>query len=712
MKSALLVFSFSVLLSSFWPLFTLLVSPFLILFFAFYNNKLLSLTYAFLLGAIWVGWHWSAVENSALTLEQGRQNWQLTGEVGRVSKQKGRLEFDFYSQRPFEKLKISCYQCPWNIERGDHWSLALKLKPFSSFYNPVGFDYRRWMLAKGYMAYGSVDIKQPYNHKLTRDAYSLAKQINITLSESHYPILRALLLGDKKTLPAKFKRIINGSGLGHLFVISGLHVGMLALVVTLLFAWAQRVLLLRHWVFGPTLSVMAGFLAAVFYAYLSGFNIPVIRACIMLLFVLLMLLRVKNRHISQYLFLALLSIIFIKPLAFMEVGSWLSFVIVAALIFGMGVGSSRFAQLLTAQKIAFYSGGFILLIAGIGLAPVGFLLNLIFIPLISFLVLPAAVLGLGWALLGFENLLVVVEFCLGWLLEGLVSVENVVTWAPAIHENNKILFLFALLLFIFPKALKFRVVAITLLLVALAFPIQRPEKGGFILTVLDVGQGSAALIETENFNVLVDTGTRFMNGMAMVDYVISPHLKFRDIKYLDILHITHADIDHSGGKALLADMSKSLVEQHSCHAFAWVWDDVKFERFKAEEYQAGNNGSCLLRVSDLRGRRVLMTGDVEKAAELALVRQGVPLKADVLLVPHHGSKTSSTLTFLNAVSPNIAIISAGNLNHYGHPHSEIVQRLSSQSVEVYSTASHGAIQVDFDPRQESISVSTYRPIFK
>ena len=159
-------------------------------------------------------------------------------------------------------------------------------------------------------------------------------------------------------------------------------------------------------------------------------------------------------------------------------------------------------------------------------------------------------------------------------------------------------------------------------------------------------------------------------------------------------------------------MSMSLVEQHSCHAFGWVWDDVKFERFKAEEYQAGNNGSCLLRVTDLRGRRVLMTGDVEKAAELALVRQGVPLKADVLLVPHHGSKTSSTLTFLNAVSPNIAIISAGNLNHYGHPHSEIVQRLSSQSIEVYSTASHGAIQVDFDPRQESISVSTYRPIFK
>ena len=712
MKSALLVFSFSVLVSSIWPLITLLISPFLILFFALYKNKYLSLSYAFLLGAIWVGWHWSVVNNSALTLEQGRQNWQLTGEVGRISKQKGRLEFDFYAQRPFEKLKISCYQCPWNIERGDQWSLALKLKPFSSFYNPVGFNYRRWMLAKGYTAYGSVDVKRPYNNKLTRDAYSLAKQINITLSEPRFPILRALLLGDKKTLPANFKRIINGSGLGHLFVISGLHVGMMALVVTLLLSWLQKVFLLKHWVFGPFFSVMGGFLAAVFYAYLSGFNVPVIRACIMLLFILLMLLRVKNRHISQYLFLALLSVMFIKPLAFMELGSWLSFVIVGALIFGMGVKGSWFGQLFTAQQIAFYSGGSILLVAGMGLAPVGFLLNLVFIPLISFLVLPAAVLGLGLALIGFENFLIIVEFALGEILEGLLSIEKVVTWAPAIHENNKILLLFALLLFIFPRALRFRTVAIILLVVALALPIQRPKKGGFTLTVLDVGQGSATLIETKNFNVLVDTGTRFMNGMAMVDYVISPHLKFRDIKHLDILHITHADIDHSGGKALLTDMSKALVEQDSCDAFSWVWDDVKFERFKAQEYEAGNNGSCLLRVSDSKGRKVLMTGDVEREAEYALVKQGAPLQADVLLVPHHGSKTSSTLTFLDAVSPNMAIISAGNLNHYGHPHSEIVQRLNSNSIEVYSTASHGAIQVDFDPRQESLSVSTYRPIFK
>ena len=712
MKNALLVFSFSVLLSSLWPLFTLLISPFLILFSAFYKNKYLYLGYAFLLGSIWVGWHWSVVNNNALTLEQGRQNWQLTGEVGRVSKQIGRLEFDFHAQQPFEKLKVSCYQCPWNIQRGDQWSLALKLKPFSSFYNPVGFDYRRWMLAKGYVAYGSVDVKQPYNHKLTLDAYSLAKQINITLSEFSFPILRALLLGDKKALPANVKRIINGSGLGHLFVISGLHVGMMALVFTFLITWMQRVFLLRHWVFGPVLSVLGGFLVAVFYAYLSGFNIPVIRACIMLLFVLLMLLRVKNRHISQYLFLALLSVMFIKPLAFMAVGSWLSFVIVGGLIFGMGVKSSRFSQLFTAQQLAFYSGGTILLIAGMGLAPVGFLLNLIFIPLISFLVLPAAVLGLGLALFGFEDLLVLVEVSLDWILERLIALESVVTWVPTIHENNKIFIVFALLLFILPRALKFRGLAMILLVVALTLPVQRPERGGFTLTVLDVGQGNAALIETQNFNVLVDTGTRFMNGMAMVDYVITPHLKFRGIDRLDILHITHADIDHSGGKTLLADLSVSLVEQGSCHTFSWMWDEVKFERFKANGYEAGNNGSCLLRVSDSRGRKVLMTGDVEREAEIALVRQGAPLKADVLLVPHHGSKTSSTRTFLDAVNPEVAIISAGNLNHYGHPHSEIVQRLSSEAKEVYSTASHGAIQVDFDPRQEGLSVSTYRPIFK
>jgi competence protein ComEC len=712
MKGKLLIFCLSVLISNLWPLFTLLLSPFVILFFAAFKTKYLPIAYVFLLGALWVFWNWTTLNEASLTLEQGRQSWQLIGKVGQVSSQTNRTEFDFYPEGPFKKLKVSCYHCPWVVGRGDRWALALRLKPFTSFYNPVMFDYRKWMLARGYAGYGSINVKHSYNHKIKNSAFSLPKQINITLSERHFPILRALLLGDKKTLPAKYRRIINGSGLGHLFVVSGLHVGMMALIVTLFLAWIQRGLLLGGWTYGPTISVLGGFSAALFYAYLSGFNTPVIRACIMLLFGFLMMFRSKNSSVGNYLLAALLCVVLINPLAFMGLGSWLSFVIVGFLIFGMSLGASKLKKLVAAQQLAFLSGGVVLVLAGMTVAPVGLMLNLVFIPLVTLLVLPIAVLGLALALLGFDRLLMWVELCLNSILNGLIEFTSVVTWQLPVHDDNQTLFLLAFLVLILPQALKFRWLGVVLVAVSLALPAQRPGKGGFELTVLDVGQGSSALIETSSYSLLVDTGTRYMSGMTLADYVVMPFLRSRGIHRLDILHITHGDLDHSGGQVLLAGHSLEVVDQDHCHEARWVWDGVIFERFKALGFNTGNNGSCLLRVIDALGREALITGDIESAAEKALLEQGGALAADVLIVPHHGSKTSSSPEFLEAVSPKLAIISAGNLNHYGHPHSEIVQRLNSKAIEVYSTASHGAIQVDFDPRQEGLSVSTYRPIFK
>jgi competence protein ComEC len=712
MKRMLLGFGVGVLLASIWPMLSLLLSPFGLIVGAFSRSQYSRLGFAFLAGCLWVGCHGLSIQQQAIGVEQGRQQWQLQGEVGRVSAQQGRVEFDFYPEGPFNKLKVSCYKCPLAISQGDQWALALKLKPIVSFHNPNGFNYRQWMLAKGYSAQASVAVKHAYNHKLVSSRSGLAKKIDDLIPGSLFPVLRALLLGDKKAMPAHYKRLINGSGLGHLFVVSGLHVGIVAMLFAIVLLYLQRPLLLAFWPFSTIFAVSSSLGVGLFYAFVSGFKIPAMRACIMLLFAAVLLLQRRHSHTVHYLLLAFILVVIIDPLAFSDMGSWLSFGIVTALIVGMSASlrKSWGAHLLSAQWLAFLFGGVILLAFSMSLAPMGFFLNLLFIPLISLLILPLALLALLLALWGNAALLVAVEGGLQGLFDYLLVHQRVLTFTPPIHDDNRALVIMGLAALLLPKALGSRYLGAACLLVALWLPIQRPAEGGFSVMVLDVGQGSSALIETAKHTVLVDTGTQFLSGMTLADYVVLPYLRTRNINQLNMLHISHNDKDHAGGIELLRPFSQEVITQHNCNNEHWYWDGVYFERFKASLFTRGNNGSCLLKVVAKNGKTLLLTGDIEVEAERMLLMESKDkLAAHVLVVPHHGSRTSSSEEFLKAVNPEIAIISSGALNHYGHPHKEVVQRLNEKLVEVYTTASNGAIQVDFEPRQEGLSVSTYRP---
>ncbi len=714
MKRMLLGFGGGVLLASLWPLLTLLISPLILIFTACIKPKYLTLSFAILTGCLWVVCHWWQASQAMLPLDQGRQQWQLTGEVGRVSSQEGRTEFDFFPQGPFKKLKVSCYKCPWPMEKGDRWALALKLKPFISFHNPNGFNYRAWMLVQGYQAQASVAISHSYNKKIASSGAGISKVINRLVSVMDFPVLRALILGDKQGLGANYKRLINGSGLSHLFVVSGLHVGIVAMAFTFLLLWLQRPLLRLFWPFSWHVALLGAMLLSMFYAQISGLHVPVIRACAMLFFAAILLLHKRHSQVIYYLLLAFILVVMLNPLAFMGVGSWLSFGIVAALVIGMSrsVVRSFIGQLFNAQWLAFIAGGVILLMFNMGVAPLGFFLNLILIPLVTMLILPVSILALLIALLGDLSILNFIESALHGLFDFLLLYKNILTWAPSIHNDNRYLVMLAMGMLLLPRVMGVRTLALTGLVVALSLPVKRPLSGAFSLMVLDVGQGSAAIIETNNHSILVDTGTRFLSGMTLVDYVVQPYMQSRNIQRLDILHISHDDKDHSGGASLLLNKSLQLVDQHHCEQVSWMWDGVLFERFKATGFNGGNNGSCLLKVEDGAGHKLLMTGDIEALAEKALLN-GIDkdLTADVLLIAHHGSKTSSTKDFLNAVNPSLAIISAGALNYYGHPHASVVQRLIEKQVDVYTTASHGAILVDFEPRQVELSVSTYRPNF-
>ncbi len=233
-------------------------------------------------------------------------------------------------------------------------------------------------------------VKHSYNQRVSHSGHTLAKDISKLVVATSFPVLRALLLGDKKGISAQYKRLINGSGLGHLFVVSG------AMIFAVLLTWLQRPLLLLFWPYSSVFAVLGGLAMAIFYAYLSGLNVPAIRACIMLFFAALFLAQGRHGQMSHYLLLAFILVVLINPLVFFGVGSWLSFGIVAALVVGMSISAQKswFAQLLSAQWLAFFAGASILVMYAMQLAPVGFVLNLLFIPLMTLAVLPLALLAL------------------------------------------------------------------------------------------------------------------------------------------------------------------------------------------------------------------------------------------------------------------------------------------------------------------------------
>ena len=713
-KRPFIGFIIGTLLASVWPNLALLLCPLSLLFSFFVGRTTTYFLFSLLVGVVWVNAHWHHAQASARPLQAGKSQQVVMGDIGFVSRQGHKLEFEFSPVNEPIKLKVSCYRCPYEVKVGERWRFDLRIKPIHSFQNPGGFDYRRWMLSKGYAAQAYVYAASSHNQLIQPSALGALNSLDSVLSPKSFPILRALVLGDKNGLNGADKRLIFSSGISHLFVVSGLHVGIVAGLAGLLVYWLQRPLLLLGWRHGYFLASMSGLGFACLYGFITGFQVPALRAVLMVACAVLMLQQTRFTHVLHYYVFALLMVMLAKPLAFMDMGSWLSFSIVLALIMGFA-GSARpswFGGLLRAQWLAFCMGGVVLLGFHQSLVPFSLLINLLLIPLFTIFVMPAILFAVIATLFGHLEGLTWLESSLESLMLLMHQMDGVMTWWLPIFHEYRYLAMFGLGLFLVPKVLGLRIVAGTAILLALILPIKTPQYGGFKLTVFDVGQGSAALIQTNTGHILVDTGARFMNGLGVADFVILPYLRQRTIKQLDMLHITHNDNDHAGGLGVLRDLALVVVGQADCQRASWEFDGVSFTRFQADGFSQGNNGSCLLKVTSSVGQSVLFTGDIEKEAELALVKQsGVDLSANVFIAPHHGSRSSSTDEFLNSVAGQMAIISSGFLNHYGHPHEQILNKYSERNMMVYTTAYDGAIQVAFPPRQEALVVSTYRPNF-
>jgi len=361
-------------------------------------------------------------------------------------------------------------------------------------------------------------------------------------------------------------------------------------------------------------------------------------------------------------------------------------------------------------------------VASVGLAPlsmvffqqisvVGFIANLLAIPLVSLVITPLAVAGIVWPWLWLPASTLVQGLTqgLGWLVTWPGA-----TWTAAAAPWWAVTAgLLGSALLVMPLPRRLRLLGLPLLLPLLLPPVDRPAEGEFEVLVADIGQGTAVLLRTRQHLLVYDTGPRYGPGNDAGQRVLLPLLRTRGEAQVDLLVLSHSDIDHVGGaESLLAhaevrSIASSLPASHTLLAQGhehrrclagqgWSWDGVRFDVLHPQEEDYAqprkpNAMSCVLRVQASGGRSLLLTGDIEAAQEAALVsRLGASLRSDVLLVPHHGSRTSSTADFLRAVQPHTALVQAGYRGRFGHPAADVQARYRAMAIELRRSDACGA----------------------
>ena len=623
------------------------------------------------------------------------------------------------------KIRLSWYQNPPAILPGQIWELTVRLKRPHGFMNPGGFDYEGWLFQHRLRATGYV-VKTPVNHYtgmtrgyyVDRLRYRLRAGINRHLDSAYRGLIVALTLGDRSQASLADRTTMINTGTYHLMAISGLQISLVAgffyLVVMRLWSRTGR------WAVSlpaPRIAALMALVAATVYALIAGFSIPTQRALIMFAVLMSVMFSRRCHAISQGICAALLAVLVLDPFAVMDPGFWLSFGAIMALAWGM---SCRIAA-----RSLWWRWGRAQYVVFVGLLPLsllwfrqyalnGILANIVAIPWISLVTTPLALAGMALVNINappgeFFLTLAGITLQLIWpLLEWLGQ------WHFAVlHQAAPTLWTFAAglagtIILLLPAGIPWRWLGV-LWLLPLLLPIRNaPAEGAFWFTLLDVGQGLAAVVHTRKHTLVYDTGARFGDDFNAGSAVVVPYLRQTGVDQIDRLIISHGDNDHIGGAADLLQAypdtvvlsSVPLTHAHRswrhCRAGQhWEWDGIEFLMLNPEERSAatGNNQSCVLRISNGE-YSILLPGDIEKETESRLLRiYRNELFATVLVAPHHGSKTSSTTAFIDAVQPRLVLFPTGYRNRYRFPNQDIMRRYEIRGSRSYDTGRDGAVLI-------------------
>lgn len=527
--------------------------------------------------------------------------------------------------------------------------------------------------------------------------------------------------------------VLRKTGTIHLLAISGLHITMVAGlgIIPVWLVWCLWPGLYLRLPLRIAAGIAGGGLATA-YSLLAGFNIPTQRTLIMLLVVLAGLVWRRQVPFSVTLSLALLLVLLLDPLACLSVGFWLSFLTVGLLAW-LGGRQRKLGKSAVVWMQLVLSLGTLPLVAGFfGMVSLSSpLANLLAIPVVTFVVTPLVLLGIvltGWWSAGAALVWQGAALLLEWLMQVLAWLAGLPLSAlqmPLIPLAWLVLAMLGFLLLCMPRGWPGRWLGVLLMLPVVLFQPARPEPGAFRVAVLDVGQGLASVVQTANHTLVFDTGPRVSDSFDTGELVLLPWLYGAGIRQLDTLVVSHADNDHSGGaQAVLAAMpvtqvlanTPEILTAHNsdlCTAGQhWQWDGVEFTmQHPAANFpeQQENNRSCVLKIEN-GYHSMLLAADIERPAELWLAKQEAGLNAEVVLVPHHGSKTSSSPAFLKAVNPKLGIVTSGYRNRFHHPHPSVIQRYASYGINLLDTVNSGELRLDFPASPASFVLREWRKV--
>lgn len=725
-----------------------------LLLWLFYLNPSQRIQLAFVAGYLWALLAAHSYLQQRIDPEWQGQDLLITGQVsGLVDQGTRSVRFNFNVEhaqyqgeslsgfRP-QRLRLSWYHTRQSILPGQRWQLQLRLKPPHGMLNPGGFDYEKWLFQQGIHATGYVRDSE-YNRLLSAAGPSidglrqrLIQQIASAVDSPHPGLLQALSVGYRSNMTAQHWQVMINTGTSHLMAISGLHIGLVAGMVFFVARLLVPVALLRF-ISKQQLAALLSLIAAGFYAALAGFAVPTQRAFVMLLVVLLALLLKRPAFSLNTLSLALLVVLLLDPLAPLAAGFWLSFIAVLLIAIILGGRLARQRGWLQGIRLQW--------LIALSMLPISVLLfqqgslisplaNMLMIPLVGLLIVPMLLIASLLSLLSASSLSVSLS---GWLFNAAAQLFDaswpmlewmaqspLASWQQAsLPLAHSLLGLLGGLLLILPRGFPLKTAGLILLLPMIFYQPPRPQNGEFWLQLLDVGQGLSVLVQTRDHTLLYDAGASRGERFDLGRLVVEPFLRHSGIQSLDRLIISHADNDHAGGADYLLqqlaitevlyggrrdDFAYALPPQaQNCRAGQrWQWNQVQFEILHpARVYRKTNRQSCVLRIAS-ENYSVLLTGDIDQPVESRLLGEYVgELRSDVLLVPHHGSKSSSSLSWLQQVEPQLALVSAGYLNRFRHPADEVLQRYRQLAILVLNTAEEGAISLRFARSAELSSAS-------
>lgn len=686
---------------------------------------------AFILGAAWTGWAVTTrlADDLPPTLEL--VDLALIGRIdslpdaGHADPQ---FVFAVSSAPPGvpSRLRLAWYDTDARPQPGETWQLVVRLKRRNGFANPGGFDYEAQLLREGIGATGyvrddarNVRLKPASGAALLRIRAWLAQRVALAIgADPALGILQGLAVGDTGAMASAQWRVLAATGTTHLMAISGLHISMVAAVMAWLGSnlvrWraAQRLRLTA--IHG---QVLLGLTGAIGYSLLAGLSVPTQRTLVMLCIAFLVRAWQRQFSVGNALGLALIGVLVIDPFAPLAPGAWLSFGAVAAILLAASGlrGRDGLIRGFTRTQLAVTVGLLPILLAVFGsvslVSPVA---NAMAVPLFTLVLVPMVLVGTALASLWLPAGALVLRLAASLVHVSWPGLEWLASWRAALWHFPELPWPFHIVLslsavmLILPGIAAMRLAALALCVPILLWRPTPPRQGDFTLAQLDVGQGLATVIRTRSHTLVYDAGPAFRSGRDTGELVVVPYLYSQGVRAIDTMMISHGDMDHRGGMASIqrslpvgrlvvgpsVRVERATTSQHCSRGQAWTWDGVRFEVLHpgADTYERDNDSSCVLLITGVGGR-ALLTGDIQGEAEEAIVRAGMR-HVDIVVAPHHGSRTSSTDALVDATTPLVVLFSAGYRNRWGFPKPEVIERWRSRGAALSSTIDGGTIVID------------------